>query len=149
MTCPDVIGCINESDQSESAIQACIGQGTPPAQSQINDLVGCIQVNCSEPGMTDEEFGDCQQASCGAEISACTGVGTGGGTCNSVIECLLGCSDTPCGDACIEMGTREAQNAAIGLYNCVIDACPDGTVDQFYECADSNCGSESTECSAN
>lgn len=150
LDCPDVIGCINDSDGTQAGFDACLAQGTTAAQDQINNLLLCIQTNCGEEGLSDEEFAECQQSFCSEEITECTGIGTGSANCGSVVDCLLGCPDQACGDACIGTGTPAAQNAAVGFYNCGVENCADATsMDEFLSCAEASCPSESAECDAN
>lgn len=148
--CPDIIACINASDGSQPEFDACVAAGTSAAQGQISNLLVCIQTNCGTEGMSDEDFAACQQNFCSGEIESCTGIGTGSSDCGTVVDCLLGCPDQACGDACIGQGTPAAQSAAIGFYNCGVENCADAaSLDEFLSCAEASCPSESRECDAN
>ena len=70
--CLTIITCINESDLTQEAFDACIARGTPSAQVQIGNVIACLQANCGEPGMSDEDFAACQENFCLDELTACS-----------------------------------------------------------------------------
>ena len=147
--CPGVIECINATDGSQPAVEACIGDGTAEAQGQILSILECIQANCSDPDMTEEQFGQCQQDFCSTEINECFGIGTGSASCPEIIECLLGCADQDCANACVGTGTAAAQPAAVDYFNCAVDSCADATTpDEFYSCAEASCPGEAAACAS-
>ena len=145
--CPGVIECINASDGSQAALEGCIGGGTAEAQGQIVAILECIQTNCADPDMSEEEFGQCQQDFCSTEINECFGIGTGSATCPEVIECLLGCADQDCANACVGTGSAGAQAAAVDYFNCAVESCAEVTTpEEFYSCAEASCPTEAAEC---
>ena len=147
LDCPAVIECINASGGSQQGMTDCIAQGTPEAQDQINDILLCIQDNCSDPGMTEEEFGACQQEFCSGEINACFGIGTGDDTCEEVIDCLLGCTTQECANECVGQGTPEAQEEAVAGFNCAAESCTEvGSVEEFLACFEESCTEEYNAC---
>ena len=147
LDCPAVIECINASGGTQEGMTDCISQGTAEAQDQINDILICIQDNCSDPDMTEEEFGACQQEFCAGEINACFGIGTGSATCPEVIECLLGCTTQECANECVGTGSAGAQAAAVDYFNCAVESCAEVTTpEEFYSCAEASCPTEAAEC---
>ncbi len=148
--CVDIIECIHPCTD-QACFTNCIGQGTPEAQSLFNAIIECIQTRCADVDPADEPaMIECQNTQCSAEITACTGTeppGTGDASCSEVVECLLGCPDQECGNACIGTGTAAAQGAAIDFYNCGVENCADATsVDQFMSCDQSACSAEYAAC---
>lgn len=149
-SCRDTIGCINEcTPPSEACFEACVDAGTPRAQADIASLLGCISAECGGD-LPEEEFQQCQNEACGAELDACNELTRGTDRCAEVFSCLLACPDQACGDACLAAGTRDGSTAAVEFYNCGVDNCSASTTAaQFTSCTRTACPTEATACDAN
>ena len=104
--------------------------------------VACIP-DCSGGACTDDGCGgDCcaPDGVCetpeggGAPVCVPTVDGT---TCMEVIECINGCIDTECAEACLNAGSATARTAFLALYDCLDENC----ADQGEECVNAAVGS--------
>ncbi|MFT6399296.1 MAG: hypothetical protein ACJAYU_004061 [Bradymonadia bacterium] len=144
--CIAIIQCINQATTQQD-FNDCVAQGTPEAQDQINAIVDCVQTNCADPDLTEDEALACQQEECSAELNTCQGIGVGSETCEEVVDCLLGCSTADCQNACVSAGTEEAQDEAIAGFNCAAEICGEvASQEEFFTCFEENCPEEYNSC---
>ena len=77
LNCGEIYQCMYECGQDQNCQQACYDKGSANGQTQIMALLQCLNT-CSESSTTDDEFQDCANSQCSAEIAGCEGLGGSG-----------------------------------------------------------------------
>lgn len=91
-------------------------------------------------------FAACDQSTRGNGVAsppAVRGAQAAGATCSQIIECIGGCAEATCRDACIARGTPEAQAGVYAIERCAASAaCADS------DCMGARCGAELAACAS-
>ncbi len=148
-SCSQTYDCMVECGANASCQEQCFEGATPEAQSQLNALFTCLENNC-DPNMSDADYAQCAQNSCGAQAQACFGggpVATGNDTCDEVYDCFVDCTTDACYQTCYEGGTADAQQQIDAMLTCFDSSC--GTIedeDAWVECVQTSCVNELNAC---
>ncbi len=131
LMCRGIFDCAADCDDS-SCDDACYARGTALSKQLVDVVANCYAANsCADSA--------CLTGNCEAQWAACNA--NTRLDCNAVIECLGGCSDSPCQSACEAASTSAVVNASIALTNCyVANNCTNAA------CLETYCAAELTVC---
>lgn len=142
--CPAIWDCIAAcAEGDQTCVTACVEAADQEYQDAFWAVIDCLDGN----GYYDCPDDICENnalAACDAELKDCF---HGDLSCNQVLECYAGCSDQDCYDACYFSGTVAAQEAVVGLYSCLEQACPGADQACYDSAVVGDCKSQADTCS--
>ncbi|MGM0574380.1 MAG: hypothetical protein ACQEXJ_01420 [Myxococcota bacterium] len=140
-TCtPDCAGMECGGDGCGGDCGTCLGDESCQSGQCVPDCTpSCLGKDCGGDGCG----GTC--GTCGAGETCASGTCEGGTTtgldCPGILECVNGCSDEACAQACVEDGSSTGQSEFLALNQCFAD---NGCEDSL--CAAENCAYQNAEC---
>lgn len=146
--CLDVANCQLDCN-SQFCNETCALDGLPGTSLPASALTACVAgAGCL--ALAGDDFNACVQTNCNTELVTCDAFGSVGDNCLTIVNCLLGCPDATCQDACLAGGDDQSQGLSIGFFNCLATngclAAP--TQEQFDACLVANCFPEADSCFA-
>jgi len=142
-SCRDVYLCFSQCDPvDQDCAMGCYQNGTAQAQGQVDSMSQCLAKHCTPAQEGDPVDQACIEKFCKAEVNACFPVVTGEQSCEQVYGCISQCGkdDAKCQQNCFDTGTKEAQDALVGLFGCFDEKCASITDDaQWKECVNIQC----------
>ena len=135
--CEGIADCVHSCDD-ERCWEECVSEGAPAAQREFEEVLNCIQEECSAFSEDPERFQQCQIDECGDVLEECLGYPIGGGDmpCDELVECVLDCGgDDGCQEECWSEASPVAREAFGWLAGCSERACSDvDSIPAWEEC---------------
>lgn len=132
--CIDLLDCLYDcTDAPEVCLAACASAGTPAAQAQLYQLVGCTGAYCGNDATCVDNATN-TGGPCSVEFATCLGPDDPGSSCRTLLTCVGQCEDSggdtdSCESTCLPGGHLVGQSEYYALMGCA----------ETFDCQDSAC----------
>ncbi len=146
-SCKEVLDCMQACPQGDDGCPVdCYLQATSDAKQKFDAMQQCFVQQCGQ--LQGNDFQTCAGQKCGDLIETCSPLKTGDASCKEVYECLTNCgqNDANCQQACVESGTKQAQDELFAMFDCFDQQCGQVPDNEFGQCAADKCSAQITTC---